>query len=194
MSLRVGEVPKKYRRFFKGITLADRLREVNALVGFTRLEFQENDPCGDSSCYKRTAPLTAGELAWAPAGEVRGEGIFIQFNEESMQEWLSRSAVRQRELIMRQAHTAWRARRNINPPDAGFPGARYVMLHSFSHALMRTLALECGYTAASIRERIYSSEPDDGQEPMAGILFYTAASDSEGTLGGLVNLGARRNG
>ncbi len=51
------------------------------------------------------------------------------------------------------------------------------------------LALECGYTAASIRERIYSfyTEHEDG--PMVGILFYTAAPDSEGTLGGLVGLG-----
>ena len=44
------------------------------------------------------------------------------------------------------------------------------------------------YTAASIRERIYSAPKGDG-EPMAGVLLYTAAPDSEGTLGGLVSLG-----
>ena len=52
---------------------------------------------------------------------------------------------------------------------------------------MRELALECGYSASSIRERIYASAPDNGG--MAGVLLYTAAPDSEGTLGGLVRLG-----
>jgi hypothetical protein len=54
---------------------------------------------------------------------------------------------------------------------------------------MRQLCLECGYTAASIRERIYSREPELEGGPMAGVLLYTAAPDSEGTLGGLVRLG-----
>ena len=54
---------------------------------------------------------------------------------------------------------------------------------------MRQIALECGYTAASIRERLYSKTSDQPHGPMAGILIYTAASDSEGTLGGLVNWG-----
>ncbi len=54
---------------------------------------------------------------------------------------------------------------------------------------MRQLAIEAGYSAASIRERIYSRDPGDPGGPMAGILIYTAAPDSEGTLGGLVKLG-----
>ena len=45
------------------------------------------------------------------------------------------------------------------------------------------------YSAASLRERIYSKNPDEDGGPMAGILIYTAAPDSEGTLGGLVRLG-----
>lgn len=40
----------------------------------------------------------------------------------------------------------------------------------------------------SIRERIYCLAPGEEHGPMAGILLYTAASDSEGTLGGLVQL------
>jgi MrfA Zn-binding domain len=54
---------------------------------------------------------------------------------------------------------------------------------------MRQLAIECGYTAASIRERIYCASNGAPDGPMAGVLLYTAASDSEGTLGGLVGLG-----
>jgi hypothetical protein len=56
---------------------------------------------------------------------------------------------------------------------------------------MRQLVLECGYTAASVRERLYAQnpDPDEDQLPRAGVLLYTAAPDSEGTLGGLVSLG-----
>ncbi|MEN8218431.1 MAG: DUF1998 domain-containing protein [Pseudomonadota bacterium] len=51
---------------------------------------------------------------------------------------------------------------------------------------MRQLTIECGYTAASIRERIYAREPDEEGGAMSGLLIYTAAADSEGTLGGLI--------
>ena len=87
------------------------------------------------------------------------------------------------------AHREWRRARKIENPEAGFGGIRYIMLHSFAHALMRQIALECGYTSASIRERIYSLNPTDEHGQMAGLLIYTGAADSEGTLGGLVSLG-----
>jgi hypothetical protein len=97
-----------------------------------------------------------------------------------------------REAEFREAHRRWREARSIEPPEAGFPGIRYVVLHTLAHVLMRQLALECGYTSASIRERIYAREADLPGGPMAGILLYTAAPDSEGTLGGLVRLGEPR--
>ena len=48
--------------------------------------------------------------------------------------------------------------------------------------LIRTIALECGYSSASLSERIYSAQ---GQ---GGILIYSAVPDAEGALGGLVSL------
>ena len=63
----------------------------------------------------------------------------------------------------------------------------FVVLHSFAHAVMRALALDCGYSGSSIRERIYSSV-EKGRE-MCGVLLYTASPDSEGSLGGLIDLG-----
>lgn len=80
-------------------------------------------------------------------------------------------------------------RLNGNIKAGSFPGLRLVLLHSLSHALMRQIVLDCGYTAASVRERLYSRQPGEDGGPMAGILLYTAAPDSEGTLGGLVELG-----
>jgi hypothetical protein len=60
------------------------------------------------------------------------------------------------------------------------------MLHSFAHLMITTIALECGYPASSIRERIYAI-PEIGY----GVLLYTGSSDSEGTLGGLIEVGRR---
>jgi hypothetical protein len=59
------------------------------------------------------------------------------------------------------------------------------MLHSLSHLLITTVALECGYSSSAIRERVYAG--DAGY----GILLYTGTPDSEGTLGGLVHVGRR---
>jgi hypothetical protein len=65
--------------------------------------------------------------------------------------------------------------------------SRYLLVHGFAHVLINQFVFECGYSTASLRERLYVSA--DANAPMAGILIYTAAGDSEGTLGGLVRLG-----
>jgi hypothetical protein len=125
-----------------------------------------------------------------PASETKGEGIFIQFKEDALNRWLSsKSALSACEARTFEAHKRWRQARQLTPLEAGFPGLRYMLLHSFSHALMRGLSISCGYSASSIRERIYSKAPEEEGGPMAGVLLYTAAADSEGTLGGLVSLG-----
>jgi hypothetical protein len=59
------------------------------------------------------------------------------------------------------------------------------MLHSLSHLLITAVALDCGYAASSIRERIYAGESG------YGILLFTGTTGSEGTLGGLVKIGDR---
>jgi hypothetical protein len=51
--------------------------------------------------------------------------------------------------------------------------------------LITAVSLECGYSASSIRERIYASSAG------YGILLSTGTPDSEGTLGGLVAIGRR---
>lgn len=81
--------------------------------------------------------------------------------------------------MLRGGHRGWRNSRHLDP-DEGYPGIRYAMLHTLSHLLIRELALECGYNAASIRERIYADTAGENQQ--AGILIYTAAADSDGTL------------
>lgn len=183
------DCPDAFAGLFKRIVLVRRLREVRALVGFTRLEAE--DSMIDAPEHSPTVvPLTTGKPTWVPSVEVRGEGIFIQFDEEALVQWENRPSVREREGKLLAAYAAWRKARNRSPE--GFPGIRYVLLHTFAHAMIRELSLACGYSAASIRERIYASSASES-EPMAGVLLYTASSDSDGTLGGLVDLGKADN-
>ncbi|MFC1600827.1 DrmB family protein [Candidatus Sumerlaeota bacterium] len=179
------ESPPEYRQFFDKVVKVERLREVRALTGFTRI-----DAPGDNTEINlnqvNVAPLSRSKPSWVPAIEIRGEGIFIQFDESRLRKWTSQMTARGGQFA--EAHRRWRAARGAEDPKAGFPGIRFVLLHSFAHALMRQLSLECGYTAASIRERIYSASELEDEGAMAGVLIYTAAPDSEGTLGGLVSL------
>lgn len=182
-------VPNGFTAYFDKVVLIHRLREARALVGFTRIQSAGEFGEEWSLPPERRAPLTNGPLTWVPSAEVRGEGIFIQFNEAAVAAWLQQPEIMALGETFLEAHRRWRTARNISPPLDGFPGMRFVLLHSFAHLLMRQLALECGYTSASVRERLYSADAQAENGPMAGVLIYTAASDSEGTLGGLVAQG-----
>jgi hypothetical protein len=190
--LRAVPPPPNAKNFIKQVVLAERLREVTALVGFTRID-SGGEQEDELDIPTSTAPLSRSTPAWVPASEVRGEGIFIEFNEAQIQEWSERKEIQERNALFFEAHKKWCETRGIEDPAKSFPGMRYILLHSFSHALMRQLSLECGYAAASICERIYSATPTADKAAMAGILIYTSAPDSEGTLGGLVNLGEPEN-
>lgn len=85
---------------------------------------------------------------------------------------------------IQQAFRRWSANRD-RPVDHTLPIPRFLLLHTLSHLLIRQVALEFGYGSSSIRERIYVGTT---AQPATGILL-PAASDSEGTLGGLVALG-----
>lgn len=186
--LKVVPTPPHLAEAIKQVVLVQRVREASALLGFTRIQ-SPNDFGGAFGLPSALrAPLSRGAPRFVPASEVRGEGLFLRFRDATLRAWedaLDDALVQG----FRDAHRLWRAQRGIPDPDADFPGMRYVLLHTLSHALMRQLALECGYTAASIRERLYAEPIGDSGERMAGILLYTASPDSEGTLGGLVRLG-----
>lgn len=187
--LRRVQAPSRHEQAFEQVVLAERLREVRALVGFTRIS-----PPGDlgepgQDPDLRLAPLSRRAPQWVVASEVRGEGLFLQLREESVQRWLALPSTRERESALIAAHRKNRERHQLTPVDAGFPGMRFVLVHSLAHVLMRQLAIECGYALASVRERLYAREADQDGPAMAGFLLYTAAPDSEGTLGGLVRLG-----
>ncbi len=179
--LRETEAPEGFSGLVAPTVLAERLREVVALTGFSRID------APGAGGEARTVRLSRHSPVWLPAAETRGEGLFVRLPETAVCSWEDRAAGTERLEALREALKRWRARRGLDL-QLGWPGERLVLLHSLAHALINELSLECGYAAASIRERLYSNEPGRG-EPMAGFLLYTAAPDTEGTLGGLVSLG-----
>src|SRR5262249_54141294 len=182
----VVNAPESYEQVLRKVVLAERLREAQTLIGFTRIispgDYSEITELPD----ERRSPLSRSSPRWAPTSEVRGEGIFLHFSEEAIQAWLKKVKALDADLF--NAHKRWRKSRGLEP-EANYPALRSVLPHPWAHALTRKFSLERGYTTASVRERIYARAANGDEGPMAGILLYTAAPDSEGTLGGLVSLG-----
>jgi hypothetical protein len=172
------------------VLAAERLRKVNALVGFTRIDAV--DRVGDLP--RRLAPLTRNPRpTWTVATEDRGEGIFIQIDEAKVAAWEERISATKVWISHRDAHRRNFDRRfsetaaNVDP-DSRLKPARYWLVHTFAHALIREMAMTCGYSAASLSERLYAWREAEGRPAAAGVLICTTASDSDGTLGGLVQL------
>jgi hypothetical protein len=155
-----------------------RLREVRALIGFTRFEAAVPDIHGEIDSDVTPAEL-ALEPRWFPAVENRGEGLFFTLDRDAVAIWLARAPVRSRLNQLVAGHIRWAEQRQVK---RAFPGGPFILLHTLSHLLIGAVAMRCGYPASSIRERIYV----DYEQGHFGLMLYTASPDAEGTLGGLV--------
>jgi hypothetical protein len=174
--------------FIKNVVAVHRLREVSCLYGFTRFEPAPTveDDVEEVRLAVSGAPISES-LDWLPAIEQFGEGVFIHVNPDVIDRWLSKPEVIARGAQLRTGFDRWKAgspgRANIK-----YPGLLYALLHSLAHAIMIEVALESGYPASSIKERIYSIHTTEGGNPVQrlGLLIYTASTGAQGTLGGLV--------
>lgn len=170
------------------ITLVKKLREVRALVGFTRLNPPNNYIMGKDyleSYESKVVDIKPKGGNWYPAYEVRGEGIFIEFNRNSINEWINNN---NEEIKIRVDKINQNYNKDKSEEEKREISAKFIMLHTLSHLIIKELSFECGYSIASLRERIYCDMPEEDHE-MSGILIYTADGDSEGSLGGLVKQG-----
>lgn len=170
------EVPSELTPFFSRVVSVKRLREVCALLGFTRV-----DPHSEVA-----APLSSRAEKWLPAVETRGEGIFLELNAGGLTAWLTRHGAQLTQRADKienhrsrlHAGGKWRDDRPAHPV--------FVLAHTLAHLFIRQLTLDCGYSSSALRERLYFGLSESGEVEMAGLLVYTATSDSEGSLGGLV--------
>lgn len=163
-------VPERYKDYFKQIAVVDRLTVTQAFTGFTRITRSEANKVAISQYPQK----------WLPAVELTGEGIFIRFNDEKIAEWKNLNSSRYKR--MQKALT-----------DSKFIfdnfSETYVLLHTFAHLFIREISNTCGYSAASIREKIYSEIDDKTNKiKMCGVLIYVSSSDSDSSLGGLISV------
>lgn len=166
---------KNVAALFEHVSLVKKLREVRAFKGFNRLQF---DP------GKIVPPSLDEKPNWLPAIEVFGEGIFLAIDRTRLDHWYkdNKASIDDKMDPVRTRYIA-----KNNDERFGPFSAKFILLHTLSHILIRQLSFESGYNASALRESIYFS--DEADNKMAGILIYTADSDSEGSLGGLVRQG-----
>lgn len=159
---------KKLKKYISSVTKIRKLREVRVLTGYTR------------HFYPKLHNIDLGNppKKYLPGIEVFGEGMFIQFNIDTLKKWKEANSKhfekRLKTMIERQEGS----------PFLPYPSAEFVLVHTFSHLLIKQLCFDSGYGATSIKERIYVSD----NKNMCGVLIYTADSDSEGSFGGLVRM------
>jgi hypothetical protein len=177
------------------VVAVHRLREVACIYGFTRFEPAPlaSDDLEDVGLAVKGAPLGQNP-DWLPAIEQFGEGVFVHFSADALGDWLARPTVLERSRRLREGVKKWAAAKRASAMNVSVVQVterarpEYVMAHSLSHALMSEVAIECGYPASALKERIYLLQRSVGEPIRCGVLIYTASAGNQGTLGGLVEV------
>ncbi len=119
------------------------------------------------------------------ASESYGEGIFIDFDKEKIEEWFyqhydNTAEFKQRiDVLMERISQSKMLSKNKFQSERHL--AKFIVVHTFSHILIKELEFLCGYAATSLNERLFVND-----ENMQGVLIYTVAG-SEGSYGGLTS-------
>jgi hypothetical protein len=187
----VAEPPAELSVWFDLVGAVSRLREVRAIAGFSRIEPMpvSGERIFEALQDRKISPLSSNPSRWLPAAEIRGEGIFLRFRNETLERWVAQNPeLHARAAALEKLSAALAAQRGYEREYAITP--RLLLVHSFAHAMIRQLSVDCGYSSSALRERLYIAEPEDGADAMHGVLIYTGSPDSEGSLGGLVRLAA----
>ncbi len=179
------EIGGAINRGFTSIGLLHKLRETRAFVGFSR--WLPDD--GKTLEAKKEFIKLGRSITWLPAIVVKGEGVFFEFSEIKLKEWVNKKEVVARATFLSQNYNQPRQAkgqiiRQIKP--------EFILIHTFAHLVINQFSYECGYGSSALRERIYCNL-DFPEETMNGVLIYTASGDSEGSLGGLVRQGKQGN-
>ena len=151
--LRVVDPPRAYRKVFEKVVLAERLREVRALTGFTRIESPGDYTEVGEFPPEQRVPLGRKPPKWVPTSEIRGEGVFLQFAEEAIEAWVKRTREREGEFF--EAHQA--------VAEEPGPGAR----RRLPDDAVRAAALAGPRPDPPVRHRV---RLHDGEHPGADLL------------------------
>lgn len=171
---------KTIQPFFHSISLVEKMKETQALIGFSRLTPRQNLPPSEFE-----KDLSIEKKSWVPAVQTQGEGVFIRFNEERIKKWASNPKVISRAGMIKKSLASSCFSSKYNTFDIS---PEFLLVHTFAHVLINSFSKICGYGSSSLRERLYVSTSEE--TAMFGILIYTTSGSSEGSLGGLIKQGS----
>lgn len=160
----------------------------NLAVSTTQLQFSrassddaDDEQQGNDTSNQTIFDCRRDDVKALPANQNFGEGLFFSLKDDLV-----------RDFCNHMEEIGWY--NGITPGDLGhkllsqmddYGRAKFYLLHTFSHIVMKELEFTCGYPTASLQERLYYSDR------MCGVLIYTA-DGSEGSMGGLVAQGAAK--
>jgi len=146
----------------------NRLRVVMVQKGYTRPVGDQKQPPDVVDCH-----YSDGIHRWYPGVELSGEGIFLDF--PGTQPPIDGPHANQ-----------WAAQFRKSKKAEHHPV--FVWWHTYSHRLLTALAVDSGYSAAAIRERVFVEIDEKTDQARGAALLYTCQPGGDGTLGGLVAL------
>jgi hypothetical protein len=178
-------LPKDLSTYFTKIQQVDELKVTQVQLDFNRVKPKErvvvNGIVQQSSTGKSIYSIEKNMVFVLPANETFGEGLFFQFNDKTIEQWI---LTNENELNSR-FHRFLEIEPDLTSQGASIKQRifnnryKHFLIHTFSHMIMRELEFSCGYPTASLKERLYISDR------MSGVLVYTSEG-SEGSMGGLV--------
>jgi hypothetical protein len=99
---------------------------------------------------------------------VKGEGIYFELDGTRLAAWEGRAEVQARAQRITDHYGSVASQRGLQGRTIS---PRFVLLHTLSHLLINEFIFACGYSSASLRERLYVS--DSADRNMAGVLIYS---------------------
>lgn len=168
-------------KYFSKIKQFSNLAVSTTQLQFTRASNEDSDDeqQDNDTRSQRIFDCRRDEVLALPANQNFGEGLFFALNEDMVQEFCNRMTESKRYNFGDYTGLGQKLVNQMNDYGA----AKFYLLHTFSHIIMKELEFSCGYPTASLQERLYYSDR------MCGVLIYTA-DGSEGSMGGLVAQGS----
>jgi len=171
------------------LTAIKRLKVTTVQTGYTRQEpldkdmFLSGENLEDAPVEAKFTSSFGNQTKYLPAVENFGEGIFLSISPEKIQIWLD-SSFKNTDFSER-IDKLWDNNANREFGMKTFADkhhlAKFLLVHTLSHLIMKELEFLCGYATTSLNERLFIDH-----ENMQGILIYTVAG-AEGSYGGLVS-------
>lgn len=184
------EIKKEYlRNKFLKIKQVPMLAITSTQLGFSRVNMPLPKIEKGQVTYptEKIRPIYSGnvnDVRVLPANQIYGEGLFFAFDNNSINNWANKKYnIDDKDQSLEQYYFT-----KLEPGSMYeflsqemnmYGRAKFYLLHTFAHLLMKELEFKCGYPTASLSERLYYSDE------MCGVLIYTA-DGAEGSMGGLV--------